>query len=141
MRQECRGASGGDRQAEVGTGQRLGGEITKSMAQLHTEVHAGHRIHHRRHGAHHVAGFFRQRLKLRVVHVLRYGGHHALPHRQGFLEPLGRVPCGHGTRGRGKVGGVIKPQLGQAYRFLDGGAVFVIDLFIAGDLLQGNALG
>ena len=111
VRQEGGGASGGDRQAEVRTGQCLRRQVTQSVSQLHAEVHSGHGIHHGRQRAHHLAGFLWEGVQLRVVHVLGHGGDHALPHWQRGIQPLARVPRGHGARSSGQRGGVIQPQL------------------------------
>ena len=44
----------GDRETEIGSGQRLAGEIAQSVAELHPEVHARHLIHHLQHGPDHL---------------------------------------------------------------------------------------
>ena len=82
-RQDRDNPGGRDRQAEVGAGEDLLGQIAQGVAELHAVVHAGHLVHHVRQWAHHLPGLFRQGIHLSLAHVLRHRGHQALPRRHG----------------------------------------------------------
>ena len=138
--QQCHGIGWGDGQAEIGTGQRLGGQIAQSVAELHAKVHARHLVHHLGHGAHHLAGLFRHGVQLSIIHVLCHRGDHALPRRHGLFQPLLGIPSLGRAGGGGQIGGVIKPELRQADGFLY--SLGIVRAYRLGlrDLLQGDAL-
>lgn len=149
LRQQCGLAGRGERQADVGGADHLGGEGAERLADLGAEHGTAHGAHHAHQRAGHGLHLLGQDAAHGVADPLGDRVDEVLPDREGGLDPLGAAPGDGGAGAGGELGGAVEPQVGEPDGLGDGGVLggadrAVLALALGGfgdDALAGDVLG
>jgi hypothetical protein len=121
LRHEHAGALRPERQADVGAGGDLVGQLGQRLADLGAEHDAAHLAHDPGERPGDGRGLLRQGAGHRGDHTLGERVDQRGPGGQGLLHPVDPRPGQAAVDARGQLGHLVEPQVGQPQRLGDGG--------------------